>query len=465
MAHLRSTLLSTCLAAVALTSLLGCPDREVSAVDPKQDKVEGKLIPVKINREVDILFVIDNSGSMGEEQASLVKNFSRFVDVLRSIQGGLPDVHIGIVSSDMGASGNTSAIACGGGNAGRGDNGMMRTPGNMPYSDGSRFITDTLAADGSRTKNYTGDLATVFSQAASLGTNGCGFEQHLSSATAALDNPINNGFIRPDAFLAIIIIGDEDDCSMPDGALLKDDPSIGSKGGVTASFRCTKYGVICDGPDNMDAVGPRTNCRPRDNSQYLSKVSDFVAKVKAKKGANADRKIIVAGITAPPEPFSVGRKPDSANGNQPAPALDPSCTYSNPQGGTQTAAPGVRLAAFISSFRNNSQTTICKDDLSDALYQIGILLKSVIGTPCFDAALKEPVNCVVTDYTNYGEANQTEKLMAQCNDAKSNTPCWHIDTNVAQCPAPATGKLIVFERGGMQPANGTVTKVDCETVE
>src|SRR5262245_27261598 len=82
--------------------LAGCPDRTTSEVNPEQGRVEAKSLPIKQNRNVDLLFVIDNSGSMADKQQNLRDNFPNFINVLNTIQGGLPDVHIGVVTSDMG---------------------------------------------------------------------------------------------------------------------------------------------------------------------------------------------------------------------------------------------------------------------------------------------------------------------------------------------------------------------------
>ena len=65
---MRLSSISSVLAGAGLLALAGCPNREVSEVNPTQDKVEPKEIPLTINRDIDILFVIDNSGSMAEEQ-------------------------------------------------------------------------------------------------------------------------------------------------------------------------------------------------------------------------------------------------------------------------------------------------------------------------------------------------------------------------------------------------------------
>ena len=56
---------------------------------------------------IDVLWVVDNSGSMAQEQTNLKTNFPRFIEKLRALPGGLPDVHIAVVSSDVGAGGTT----------------------------------------------------------------------------------------------------------------------------------------------------------------------------------------------------------------------------------------------------------------------------------------------------------------------------------------------------------------------
>ena len=49
-------------------------------------------VPVELNRDLDILFVIDNSGSMAEEQASLATNVNRFINVLSNIPDNFPEL-------------------------------------------------------------------------------------------------------------------------------------------------------------------------------------------------------------------------------------------------------------------------------------------------------------------------------------------------------------------------------------
>src|SRR5438046_7587025 len=96
---------SSSLFVLGIGLMTGCPDRTISEVNPEQGRVEFKDIPVNLNRNVDILFLIDDSGSMADKQANLKANFPNFINVLNTIQGGLPDVHIGVATSDMGAKG------------------------------------------------------------------------------------------------------------------------------------------------------------------------------------------------------------------------------------------------------------------------------------------------------------------------------------------------------------------------
>src|SRR5882724_2827343 len=79
---------------LALAVLAGCPDRSIDKVNPAQGRVETKDIPVNVNRNLDLLFLIDDSPSMADKQSNLAKNFPRFIEVLSSIPGGLPNVHI-----------------------------------------------------------------------------------------------------------------------------------------------------------------------------------------------------------------------------------------------------------------------------------------------------------------------------------------------------------------------------------
>ncbi len=461
---LPSAIRTTVLGAALTAALAGCPNREVSEVNPAQDKEEFKDIPLTINRDIDILFVIDNSGSMLEEQASLAANFPQFINVLDNIEGGLPNVHIGVVSSDMGTLNvPTGDGAC----AGLGDNGALQARATCNVN--GLFINDVDNGGGGRTTNYGAQtLAQAFSCTAALGTGGCGFEQHLESMRAALTNTTaNNGFLRPSAFLAVIFVADEDDCSAKNGGFFGPDSAAL---GPLDSFRCFEFGVECDGASDPRAVGPRTNCQPIASSQYMYQQSEIDDRyVNFLKGLKSDEKdVIVAGIIGNVEPVEIGRR-TPASGGDPRPDLVPSCTYAGPNG-MQTADAGVRLKYFLDQFPNRSTiTTICDNDLSDALVQIADLLATVIGNPCIEGNLadRDPgtngvqPECQASYVTNPGEENQVEDVLAQCNDTASNQPCWRLiqDPNCTDYP---TGLSIEVVRS-VEPPPDTHIFARCVT--
>src|SRR5690606_31223928 len=73
----------------------------LAACDPmtsplEQVREERIVMPVRHPFEVDLLFVIDDSPSMQQEQASLVRNMARFAQVLEQVHGGAPSLHIGV---------------------------------------------------------------------------------------------------------------------------------------------------------------------------------------------------------------------------------------------------------------------------------------------------------------------------------------------------------------------------------
>ncbi|MDX2091601.1 MAG: hypothetical protein SFX73_27320 [Kofleriaceae bacterium] len=442
------------MAAVGASLLTGCPDRTISEVNPQQGRVEYKDIPVTVNRNVDILFVIDDSPSMADKQNNLAANFPNFINVLNTIQGGLPDVHIGVVSTDMGTDSTQDppASAIGslgqGGCSGTGDSGNLQING-APVQ--GTFISDIKQTDGSRTRNYTGNLADVFSTMARLGAGGCGFEQPLEAMKRALvGNTANAGFLRPEAYLAIIFIADEDDCSLLKGSLLgPESPSLGP----LQSFRCTRFGVTCDvggaTPDQMNQVGTKDQCHSNESSQYLEKVATYVTAVKALKPDDPS-KIIVAGIMGNTEPVQTELRPPPGGGAGQQ-ALARSCTY-NGANGPEYSDPPVRLKFFLDQFPNRSTfTTICQQNLSDGLVLIAQLLKSVIGDPCIEGDLADvdpntagpQYDCSVSDVSNYGKPNQSESILPQCNNltntaSSTNKPCWAIAEDPMNCAPTAT---------------------------
>ena len=438
---------------VFLALLAGCPDRTIGSVTPVQGKVDTKDIPAVIRRTADILFVIDDSGSMEEEQASLRANFGRFTGVLETLEGGMPDVHIGVVTSDLGTSatdGSTAGAAFGCAN--HGDDGVMH---------GASMVTGNyIVDDGHGSHNYAGALDDAFSALADVGHAGCGIEQHLGAMERALENPANAGFVRPDAYLAVIVIGDEDDCSLAKSGLFGS-----ATQGPAVNFACTSDGVECDDtPNDMTTPGDRTNCHPSDHAQWVESVDRYATFLQHAK--QDPRDVVVAGIVGDPTPFSITTDSNTS-------VLAPSCTYAG-SGGDQHAFPAVRTSDFLDQFPLTTRSTICGADLSGAMTQIGVLLKGAFGDPCFETQLADAdpstpeldPDCTVTDVRRIpNEPDQEVAVIPACGTAHP-IPCWQAVEDDVQCGYTATSPhlKLVIDRGGVVPTNDIHVKASCVTV-
>jgi len=454
-----------------LASSAGCTSVLPMTTPPVERPVEIKDLPVVVNRNIDLLFLIDDSPSMADKQANLAANFPKLLGVLDTIQGGLPNVHIGVATSDLGTKGADDpqpgpsiGTPGNGGCIGLGKNGALQLSGAAVAA--GTYLSDIQQADGARIKNYTGNLSDVFARMAKVGAGGCGFEQHLEAVRLALDpaNPANTGFVRPDALLAIVIIADEDDCSVTHSSLF----AAGDTGpfGPQQSFRCTRFGVVCDQngatPDAMNAVGPKSQCHPDTDATYLTSVSTTAAFV---KGLKSDpRNVIVAALAGTTEPFAVELRAPSGTA-APIPALAHSCVYVDGDGKPELADPAIRIKSFLDQFPDRSAfAPICQQDLSGSLQQIGELLRTAIGDPCIEGKLSDvdpkaagpQYDCAVSTVLN--PATESEIVMPRCtpeDGSATNAPCWHLVTDPASCPR-SDHLLVKIEGEEMLPRDAHV---------
>ncbi|HOX43891.1 MAG TPA: hypothetical protein PK668_09835 [Myxococcota bacterium] len=134
----------------------------------------------KAAAEVDILWVVDNSPSMLQEQQNLGDNFTAFIGY---IDTSLIDYHIGVIAMDM----------------------------EDPTHQGKLVGTTKVIT------RQTPGAAAVFEDNINVGTTGGGFEMGILAAHDALSEPLlsgaNAGFLRDTASLAVIFVSDEDDHS------------------------------------------------------------------------------------------------------------------------------------------------------------------------------------------------------------------------------------------------------------
>ncbi len=295
---------------------------------------------------VDILMMIDNSSSMTEMQQKLTQQLPTFVQALQSLPTP-PSLHLAVVSSDLGAPGDvTSSIGC----TAQGDQGDFHsmpegTCTSTTLQPGATFISDV-----NMVPNYTDpSLGSVVQCIALLGDKGCGFEHQLASIDRALGadglgaSPSTNvGFLRPNAYLVILILTNEDDCSAPSNTTIYSlngfQQNISNPDGPIANYRCNggpRGGHLCQDPNAAnktayltpplappsDAQGTSTTpilelsgCEDNESgTSALTPVSKFVADIKALK-PDPDNQILVAAIAAPATPYGVAWQ--SAQGGQ-----------------------------------------------------------------------------------------------------------------------------------------------------
>jgi len=277
-------------------SPLPCADGEVCGRDPSDDGDEtnvttpGDGTPVfgdevsngggiRLSDKIDLLFVVDNSVSMGDKQqilsAAIPDLLERLVnppclniELTESYQPAtaeeacragfgrqfapVKDIHVGIVTSSLGGHGADTPIA--GCAEGESDKGYMmgtlargralpsyRDLGFLSWDPEQRVLPPGATDLGQMKQGFVDLLGTV-------GESGCGFEAPLEAMYRFLMDPAphaelvrvpcnpgdadancvlpqgvdqalldqRNAFLRPDSVVAILMLADEDDCSVRD---------------------------------------------------------------------------------------------------------------------------------------------------------------------------------------------------------------------------------------------------------
>ena len=318
--------------------------------------------------DVDLLFVIDNSGSMSEEQYNLKFALPHMMQRLAAVDhdgDGIADtravrsLHVGVVNTDMGVGGH---VVPGCREPNFGDDGVLRTQGDPDPShcEGSYPPFQALEL---RSEMSADDLAHHVGCVLSGDTSGCGFEQPLEAMLKAITpsssatefhmqtrghaDRANAGFVRRDAVLAVVIVADEDDCSFRDADLVNPQ-SIRYAGDL--NLRCSQH---------PDAISP---------------VQRYVDGLLALKSDPS--RIVFAPITGVPNRLvmlntdfdAMLADPDMQEIPDPAmpTRLRPSCN----RPGTGLAFPPRRIVSVARNLAAAGATSyaasICLDDLSSA---------------------------------------------------------------------------------------------------
>ncbi len=371
------------------TTLEGTSTGPVSCMDSPELCTVG----ITLRRAVDILFVIDNSGSMGGEQGTLVQSFASFVAVLENQQVGA-NYRIGVTSSA--GDGVLRATSC---RSRLNDFVFHWAFGDI--DERQRGCLDHCAldqidipdpwvekSDGQTNLPPGVGMAQALQCIGPPGINGPGYERPLESMRAALHDDAQ-GFIRDDALLAVIFVTDEADCST-DAATEFWLKNFGQVFWTTperpTSGVCWRAGVACSG-------GPGTydDCVAQNKGQdglptadedeavlypvrrYVDTLTE-IAQHKQRMGGQGE--VLVALLAGVP----LDHPQTGAEVYQDSPLPDFNIEYGIGPGcgqGTETiqdppGIPPVRLREFAESFATGERNvfSICSPDYGVALSQI-----------------------------------------------------------------------------------------------
>jgi hypothetical protein len=472
------------LAVLAAGAVLGgCLDRPLKPLNPCL--VSGVVAEIAVTNidKVDLLFVVDNSGSMKEEQASLQREFPKLIRTLAT--GERPpkmpfppaeDLHLGVVSTDMGLVGIQGIPGC----EGLGDDGIMNNIPNATLGGCQatypRFLTYVAGVHDPDT------TASDFTCIAALGTDGCGFEQQLEASLKALwpsidldedGNPRepnrilflgdamgfgrlghgdveNVGFLRNDptqgiSLIAVIVVSDEEDCSSRDTRHFTPELYLDPNNPADAALLMQDLNLRCYFREMADQSLPA-------NQKGLYEPDRYIAGLQALRPGNENLVIFAAivgvpedlvnetaranvdfadpvsrmgyyqGILNDPRMMAVpdpSRPPGEGN-------LTPSCTTANgvaypPRRFIQTLMDTTDEMGNVRGFGESGVLqSICQDDFGPAMDAIIEVIAKQLGAVCLPRSLVRNsdgmVGCnVVWELPVAGRA--PEGTPKQCSDA------------------------------------------------
>ncbi|MEM6292769.1 MAG: hypothetical protein AAGA54_15960 [Myxococcota bacterium] len=358
--------------------LAGCPEPQLTAVDlvrPTEWVAVAACEPAA--PKVDVLFVVDDSGSMLDTADALAENLSDFGHVYA--RAGL-DVRIAVTrtsvpssdcaaddvalvasscrdrledfvappshESDSGDAAQTCARTCA-------EDAFTIAPSPVHGDDTSR-VRPWIAPD------TVEDLPAALACLGQVGVSGCDAESPLAAVLRVLDrtdDPADPafGFVRPDAALAVVILTDEDDCSRPDGALPLPVDGTRSSACWRAGSRCERDGEPWCEPNpggallDLDAVFARLDALEADKQRFVEGQRVFVSAVAGVPRAFPEEPLRYA--------FDTGTPFEAAFG------VGPGCTEPG------MAAPPVRVRAVAEAYAawNRDLVSTCGETWLPAL--------------------------------------------------------------------------------------------------
>jgi hypothetical protein len=167
--------------------------------DDERDDVDGD--GVQTCREVDFLFVVDDSPTMAMYQQNLVENYEVFIDGIEEAISQLETIHVGVVTTEAYEFTDAACqqlgglvVATGGPSSSEADC--------RPFAAGTNFMTER------------DDFDRTFRCAAKVGTGGTDNDAPLAAIASAVSSPLadegacNAGFVGEGALLVVVIVSD-----------------------------------------------------------------------------------------------------------------------------------------------------------------------------------------------------------------------------------------------------------------
>ena len=338
----------------SVLGLGGCLERRLSPLTPELGIAERVRLGSSDVADVDLLLVIDDSNSMEEEQRNLAEEVEGLVRDLVSPPDedgdGSPDwnpvrsLRVGIVSTDLGTRGvelpaSLIGNAC-----------LVGPAGERPLEghDGRLETSPSCGAPEGVLGWGEGEDPATFSERVScvvegLGVTGCGMEQQLEAAARGIERASADpahAFPRPDSVLAVLVLSDEEDCSLAEPA------------SFYASFDATNRNVIC-----------------QRNADQLTAIADLARRLRGDRPAN---RFVFSAITGVPtevsgaSPATILAHPDMAYGEVLGDrGLEPrkACEVE----GLGYASPGRRLVELALALGTERVHSICTEDFGPAI--------------------------------------------------------------------------------------------------
>lgn len=434
---------------VCLGAVSSLPIGDVTGVGQQTDM----YVSIAPTRLVDIVTMVDNSPSMAPKISKLNAQFPKLIDALKDPNdGSLPDLRVAIIDSDLGTGGAYASGVCGpktlpdGTISNFGDLGRFQ----MINAQGCGVTSASalwLEYSNGQPVNYTGDISSVFAcLAGGVGTLGCGEEHQLQAFEFALlasniGNASQQLMLRGNAYLGLIFLTDEDDCSAAmNGGMFGDKPELL---GESTSLRCATRAHVCGGtnlttsppgyPTTAAFTHPFSDCQARTDScpnptdgsstgtdtsiptdcSPLRDIHRLANEIKSLK-EDPDNQILVAGIFGWPRSdadmasaqykIAPVPNPDTTDtqhptlydywpvcydpNHLPSPATTDTATGFDATAAGWGATGGLRESAFVDEFgANGLKLSICEPDFTKSMATIGSAVAKHLQNLCVDYKL------------------------------------------------------------------------------